>query len=79
MILKLYVKYTNVTRWIAKSCHIPAYLVFYKKCTHDSLEFKVRRIDTPNAPLITMSEEEWVSVLRDLQDQHQKVCKYVKD
>ena len=29
-----YVKYTNVTRWIAKSCHIPAYLVFYKNYMH---------------------------------------------
>ena len=74
-----YVKYTNVTRWIAKSCHIPAYLVFYKKSTQDSLEFKVRRVDIPNAPLIAMSEGEWVSVLRSLQDQHQKVCKYAKN
>ena len=74
-----YVKYTNVTRWIAKSCHIPAYLVFYKKSTQDSLEFKVRRVDIPNAPLIAMSEGEWVSVLRFLQDQHQKVCNYAKN
>ena len=34
-----YVKYTNVTRWIALSYHIPAYLLFYKKCDHESLEF----------------------------------------
>ena len=71
-----YVKYTNVTRWIALSCHIPAYLCFYKKCDHESLEFKVKRIDTPNEPLITMSEQEWVAVLQSLQDQHQKVCEY---
>ena len=54
-------------------------LLFYKKTTQDSLTFKVQRLSTTNGPLNAMSEEEWVSVLRDLQDQHKKVCKYDKD
>ena len=74
-----YKKYTNVIKSLGKAANLPVFLVFYKKTTHDSLTFKVQRLSTTNGRLIAMSEQEWVSVLRDLQDQHKKVCKYDKD
>ena len=70
-----YKKYTNVIKSLGKAANLPVFLVFYKKTTQDSLTFKVQRLSTTNGPLNAMSEQEWVSVLRDLQDQHKKVCK----
>jgi len=74
-----YKKYTNSMRWLGKAANLPCFLVFYKKMTQGMLEFKVQRLSTLYEPLIAMSEEEWVGILRDIQEQHQKVCKYAKD
>ena len=71
-----YKKYTNSMRWLGKAANLPCFLVFYKKMTQGMLEFKVQRLSTLYEPLIAMSEEEWVAVLRDIQEQHQKVCKH---
>ena len=74
-----YKKYTNSMRWLGKVANLPCFLVFYKKMTQGMLEFKVQRLSTLYEPLIAMSQEEWVGILRDIQEQHQKVCKYAKD
>ena len=70
-----YVKYTNVIKALGKSANLPVFLVFYKKTTQDSLTFKVQRLSTTNGRLIAMSEQEWVSVLRDLHNHHLPNCK----
>ena len=74
-----YKKYTNVIKSLGKSAYLPVFLGFYKKTTQYRLTVKVQRLSTTNGPLNAMSEEEWVSVLRDLQDQHKKVCKHDQD
>jgi len=73
-----YKKYTNSMSWLGKAANLPCFLVFYKKMNEDSLEFKVQRLSTLYDPLIAMSEEEWVAILRDIQQEHQKVCKHAK-
>ena len=72
-------KYTTIVEYIGKALNVPVFLVYYKKVGADSLTFRVAQKYPVRTPLNPMSEESWLSILLDLQSNHQKVCSYVKD
>ena len=71
-------KYTNIVEQIGKGLNIPVYLVYYKEVEDDTLEFRVAQKYPISGPLKTMSEQEWVGTLFNLQAEHQKICKHRK-
>ena len=71
-------KYTTIVEYIGKALNVPVFLVYYKKVGADSLTFRVAQKYPVRTPLNPMSEESWLSILRDLQSNHQKVCSYGK-
>ena len=75
-------KYTTIVEYIGKALNVPVFLVYYKKiwiCYDtgvDSLTFRVAQKYPIRTPLNPMSEERWLSILRDLHSNHQKVCSH---
>jgi two-component sensor histidine kinase len=53
--------------------------VFYKNLTPTTLTFRIKRITSSETEFEVMNEQQWVSILLDLQANHKKVCKYAKD
>ena len=69
-------KYTTIVEYIGKALNVPVFLVYYKKVGADSLTFRVAQKHPVRTPLNPMSEDSCLSILLDLQSNHQKVCSY---
>ena len=69
-------KATTLANIVANRLNIPLFLVFYKKLTKTSLTFRIKRITTSQTDFQYMNEDEWVSVLYEIQAEHKKVCKH---
>jgi len=69
-------KATTLANIVANRLNIPLFLVFYKKLTQTSLTFRIKRITTSQTEFQYMNEDEWVSVLYEIQAEHKKVCKH---
>jgi len=68
-------KATNLCNTLARRLNIPCFLVFYKNTTPTTLTFRIKRITSSQTDFQYMNEDEWVSILYEIQDQHRKVCK----
>ena len=69
-------KATTLATIVASRLNIPLFLIFYKKLTQTSLTFRIKRITTSQTEFQYMNEDEWVSVLYEIQAEHKKVCKH---
>lgn len=72
-------KATTLCNILARRLNIPLFLVFYKNLTETTLTFRIKRIRASKTDFEYMNEEEWVSVLREIQNKHRKVCKIDKN
>ena len=68
-------KATNLVKTLASRLNIPLFLVFYKKLTQTSLTFRIKRITTSQTEFELMNEDQWLSILLDLQRNHRNYCK----
>ena len=71
-------KATTLSKIIAERLNIPCFLVFYKESTPGSLTFRIKRIRSSKTEFRLMNEDQWVSILRSLQDHHKLNCKSTK-
>jgi hypothetical protein len=69
-------KATNLCNTLARRLNIPCFLVFYKNVTPTTLTFRIKRITSSQTEFQLMNEDEWVSVLYEIQSEHKKVCKH---
>jgi hypothetical protein len=69
-------KATNLCNTLARRLNIPCFLVFYKNVTPTTLTFRIKRITSSQTEFQYMNEDEWVSVLYEIQSEHKKVCKH---
>jgi len=69
-------KATNLCNTLARRLNIPCFLVFYKNVTPTTLTFRIKRITGSQTEFQYMNEDEWVSVLYEIQSEHKKVCKH---
>ena len=69
-------KATNLCNTLARRLNIPCFLVFYKNVTPTTLTFRIKRITSSQTEFQLMNEDEWVSVLYEIQAEHKKVCKH---
>ena len=69
-------KATNLCNTLARRLNIPCFLVFYKNVTPTTLTFRIKRITGSQTEFQYMNEDEWVSVLYEIQTEHKKVCKH---
>ncbi len=69
-------KATTLSKIVASRLNIPCFLVFYKKLTDTTLTFRIKRITSSPTEFELMNEDQWVSILLDLQHNHRKVCKH---
>ena len=67
---------TNLCNTLARRLNIPCFLVFYKNVTPTTLTFRIKRITGSQTEFQYMNEDEWVSVLYEIQAEHKKVCKH---
>ena len=67
-------KATTLVFTLASRLKIPSFLVFYKKVGNDTLSFRIKRLWLSNAEYEVMTEDEWVNVLYDLQEEHKEHC-----
>ena len=72
-------KATTLCNILARRLNIPLFLVFYKNLTPTTLTFRIKRIRSSQTEFMYMNEDEWVSVLREIQKEHRKVCKIDKN
>ncbi len=72
-------KATTLCNILARRLNIPLFLVFYKNLTETTLTFRIKRITSSQTDFEYMNEDEWVSVLREIQSEHRKVCKIDKN
>jgi hypothetical protein len=72
-------KATTLCNILARRLNIPLFLVFYKNLTPTTLKFRIKRITSSQTDFEYMNEDEWVSVLREIQNEHRKVCKIDKN
>jgi len=72
-------KATTLCNILARRLNIPLFLVFYKNLTETTLTFRIKRITSSQTDFEYMNEDEWVSVLREIQNEHRKVCKIDKN
>jgi hypothetical protein len=68
-------KATTLANIVASRLNIPLFLVFYKKLTQTSLTFRIKRITTSQTEFELMNEDQWLSILLDLQRNHRNYCK----
>ena len=69
-------KATNLCNTLARRLNIPCFLVFYNNVTPTTLTFRIKRITSSQTEFQYMNEDEWVSVLYEIQAEHKKVCKH---
>jgi hypothetical protein len=69
-------KATKLVNTLARRLNIPCFLVFYKNVTPTTLTFRIKRITGSQTEFQYMNEDEWVSVLYEIQAEHKKVCKH---
>ena len=72
-------KATTLCNILARRLNIPLFLVFYKNLTETTLTFRIKRITSSQTDFEYMNEDEWVSVLREIQSEHRKGCKIDKN
>ncbi len=71
-------KATTLSKIIAERLNIPCFLVFYKELTPTSLTFRIKRIKGSKTEFRLMSADQWVIILRSLQEHHKTKCKSTK-
>jgi len=67
-------KATTLSKIVASRLNIPCFLVFYKNLTDTTLTFRIKRITSSPTEFELMNEDQWVSILLDLQHNHRKFC-----
>ena len=67
-------KATTLANIVGKRLNIPVFLVFYKKLPNTPLTFRIKRITGSQTEFEVMNENQWLSILLDLQENHRKVC-----
>lgn len=70
-------KATTTTEWIARKCGKPSFLVFYKPGEKmDEIEvFRVQILTPERSEQYFMRPQEFINMLRGLQDKHKQFCK----
>jgi len=68
-------KATNLVKTLASRLNIPCFLVFYRNLTTTTLTFRVKRITSSPTEFELMNEDQWLSILLDLQRNHRNYCK----
>jgi len=68
-------KATNLVKTLASRLNIPCFLVFYRNLTPTTLTFRVKRITSSPTEFELMNEDQWLSILLDLQRNHRNYCK----
>ena len=68
-------KATNLVKTLASRLNIPCFLVFYRNLTPTNLTFRVKRITSSPTEFELMNEDQWLSILLDLQRNHRNYCK----
>ena len=68
-------KATTLSKIIAERLNIPCFLVFYRNLTPTTLTFRVKRITSSPTEFELMNEDQWLSILLDLQRNHRNYCK----
>ncbi len=68
-------KATNLVKTLASRLNIPCFLVFYRNLTPTTLTFRVKRITSSPTDFELMNEDQWLSILLDLQRNHRNYCK----
>jgi hypothetical protein len=67
-------KATTLTKIVANALKIPGFLVFYTPMGQ-SMKFRIKRITEPVSKIYELTEDEWVSYLRELHKEHRRCCK----
>lgn len=70
-------KATTLVSTLASRLQIPSFLVFYKDIGQGSLAFRIKRLWLSNAEYEVMTEDEWVNILYEIQEEHKDCCKYI--
>ena len=70
-------KATTLVSTLASRLQIPSFLVFYKDIGQGSLAFRIKRLWLSNADYEVMTEDEWVNILYEIQEEHKDCCKYI--
>ena len=70
-------KATTLVSTLASRLQIPSFLVFYKDIGQGSLAFRIKRLWLSNADYEVMTEDEWVNILYEIQEEHKDFCKYI--
>ena len=68
-------KATNVVKTLARRLNQPCFLVFYRNLTDTTLTFRIKRITSSPTEFELMNEDQWLSILLDLQRNHRNYCK----
>ena len=68
-------KATNLVKTLASRLNIPCFLVFYRNLTDTTLTFRIKRITSSPTEFELMNEDQWLSILLDLQRNHRNYCK----
>ena len=69
-------KATTLSKIVASRLNIPCFLVFYKNLTDTTLTFRIKRITSSPTEFELMNEDQWLSILLDLQHNHRKFCSH---
>jgi hypothetical protein len=67
-------KATTLVSTLANRLQIPSFLVFYKDIGQGSLAFRIKRLWLSNAKYEVMTEDEWVNILYEIQEEHKDCC-----
>ena len=67
-------KATTLSKIVASRLNIPCFLVSYKNLTDTTLTFRIKRITSSPTEFELMNEDQWVSILLDLQHNRRKFC-----
>jgi len=67
-------KATTLVSTLASRLQIPSFLVFYKDIGQGSLAFRIKRLWLSNAEYEVMTEDEWVNILYEIQEEHKNCC-----
>ena len=69
-------KATTLVSTLASRLQIPSFLVFYKNIGQGSLAFRIKRLWLSNAEYEVMTEDEWVNILYEIQEEHLDCCSF---
>ena len=72
-------KATTLTKMVGDRLKIPAFLIFYTPLDNDTMKFRIKRVSEPMTEIHEVNQEEWLSYLYSLQEEHRRCCKYATE